>query len=301
MDIEYLCEFTVIAKLESFSRAAEELCISQSSLSKHILALERELGVPLLVRNSRSVGLSPAGAQILPMAAQVYELKNKIMSTAAKMSTRRRSILSIASIPVMAQYDITGILARFQRAYPEVALDVQECERRDIGELLETGKSELAFCRSGLEAEEGMEYLEICQDNLVAVLPKDHPLAGREAVRLTDLKEEPLLFLDQQTGFHHLYAGLCRGAGFVPRIAYTGHRPENIVALAAQHMGVALLMRRHTDYVANPDVVCLDVRPRVESAVCLARRADRSCSELASRFWEFVREDRAQRGDSKME
>lgn len=64
MEIEHLYEFTVIAKLESFSRAAEELCMSQSSLSKHILALERELGVPLLVRNPRSVGLSQAGAQI---------------------------------------------------------------------------------------------------------------------------------------------------------------------------------------------------------------------------------------------
>ena len=301
MDIEYLCEFTVVAKLESFSRAAEELCISQSSLSKHILALERELGVPLLVRNSRNVSLSPAGAQILPMAAQVYELKNKIMSTAAKQSSRQKSILSLASIPVMAQYDITGILARFQRAYPEVALDVQECERQDLPELLDSGKRELAFCRRGLEDEEGLEYLELCQDNLVAVLPKDHPLAARDAVALVDLKEEPLLFLDQRTGFHHLYSGLCRGAGFVPRIAYTGHRPENIVDLAAQHMGVALLMRRHTDYIANPDVVCLDIVPKVESAVCLAKRQDRMLSALARRFWEFVREDRAQRNDSKME
>ena len=136
MDIEYLCEFTVIAKLESFSRAAEELCISQSSLSKHILTLERELGVPLLVRNSRNVTLSPAGAQILPMAAQVYELKNKIMVAAAKQSSRQKTILSIASIPVMAQYDITGILARFQRDNPQITLDVLECERQELQELL---------------------------------------------------------------------------------------------------------------------------------------------------------------------
>lgn len=293
MDIEYLCEFTVIAKLESFSRAAEELCISQSSLSKHILTLERELGVPLLVRNSRNVSLSPAGAQILPMAAQVYELKNKIMATAAKQNSRQKSILCIASIPVMAQYDITGILARFQRTCPEVALDVLECERQDLPELLDSGKSELAFCRRGLEPEEGLEYLELCQDNLVAVLPADHPLAARETIALADLRDEPLLFLDQRTGFHHLYTTLCRSAGFVPQIAYTGHRPENIVDLAAQHMGVALLMRRHTDYIANPDVVCLDIAPKVSSAVCLARRQDRKLSALARQFWEFVQADRA--------
>lgn len=290
MEIEYLCEFTVIAKLESFSRAAEELCISQSSLSKHILTLERELGVPLLVRNSRNVTLSPAGAQILPMAAQVYELKNKIMVAAAKQSSRQKSILSIASIPVMAQYNITGLLARFQRAFPQVTLEIMECERQELPELLETGKSELAFLRRGLEAEENLEYLEICRDNLVAVLARTHPLAGRESITLEDLKEEPLLFLDQRTGFHHLYTSLCRGAGFVPHIAYTGHRPENIVELAAQNMGIALLMRRHTDYIASPDVVCLDVVPLVESTVCLARRTDRQPTALAKTFWEFVRD-----------
>lgn len=301
MEIEYLYEFTVIAKMQNFSRAAEELCMSQSSLSKHVLALERELGVPLLIRNSRNVTLSPAGAQILPLAAQVSELKNKIRVVADKQSGREKTILSIASIPVMAQYNITGLLAKFQREHPQVTLEVMESERQEIGTLLESGKSELAFYRRGLENEEGMEYLEVCRDNLVAVLPKSHPLAERSGIALEDLKQEPLLFLDQQTGFHHLYSTLCRGAGFVPNIAYTGHRPENIVELAAQNMGVALLMKRHTDYIANPDVVCIDIKPLVESTVCLVRRKDRGLSKLAKSFWEFVENNRPTEIDSPAE
>ena len=78
MELEYLYEFTVIARLESFSRAAEELCISQSSLSKHVLSLERELGVSLLQRNSRQVTLTPAGAKIMPMAREISLLKDRI-------------------------------------------------------------------------------------------------------------------------------------------------------------------------------------------------------------------------------
>ncbi len=292
MEIEYLCEFTVIARLGSFSRAAEELCISQSSLSKHILTLERELGVPLLQRNSRNVTLSPAGAQILPLAAQMGELKNRIREIADKQSSRERTVLRVASIPVMAQYNITGLLANFQRAYPGVSLEIMERERQELRELLEQNKCELAFARRGLEAEDGLEYLELCQDNLVAVLARSHPLAERETVSLPELKDEPLLFLDQRTGFHHLYTSLCRGAGFMPNIAYTGHRPENIVELAAQNMGVALLMKRHTDYVANSDVVCLDIEPVVKSAVCLVRRKDQRCTEPARLFWEFVRDHR---------
>ena len=161
MEVEYLYEFTVIAKLESFSRAAEELCISQSSLSKHILTLERELGVSLLLRNSRNVALSPVGAQILPLAAQIAELKNKIRVAADKQSSRDKTILGIASIPVMAQYNITGLLARFQREYPKVTLEIMEREQQELGELLESGKCELAFTRRMLEKEENLEYLEL--------------------------------------------------------------------------------------------------------------------------------------------
>lgn len=288
MEIEYLREFTVVAKLGSFSRAAEELCLSQSALSKHILALERELGAPLLVRNSRNVSLSVAGAQILPLAAQIYQLSNKIRVAADRQSLREKTFLRIASIPVMAQYNITRLLALFQQLRPTVALEVTECEQKELLSLLEKGECEMAFYRRGLGEEENLSFIEICRDNLVAVLPQGHPLAQQNQVHLLELKDEPLLFLDQQTGFHHLYASLCRGAGFVPNITYTGHRPENIVDLVAQNMGVGLLMRRHTDFVANPEVVTVDITPKVESSVCLVCRSDRSLSSQGQEFWDFV-------------
>lgn len=290
MEIEHLHEFAVIAKLQSFSRAAEELCISQSSLSKHMLSLERELGVPLLVRNPRSVELSPAGAQILPLAAQAYELQNKIAVAAALQSSREKTLLKIASIPVMAQYNITGILAKFQRLHPGVTLEVQECEQHGIPALLEQGTCELAFLRLSGGMEDHMEVLEFCRDNLVAVVPRDHPLSERETVELSDLREKPLLFLDRRTGLHDLCDELCRRAGFTPKVVYTGHRPENIVELAAQRMGIALLMKRHTDYVPNSRVVCIDVAPLVESSICLVRSRNRKPSALAREFWVLVAE-----------
>lgn len=290
MEIEYLSEFAVIARLGSFSRAAEELCISQSSLSKHILTLERELGIPLLVRNSRNVTMSPGGAQILSLAIQISELKDQIFSTASKLAQREKTSLPIASIPVMAQYNITGILAGFQKEFPQVALDVTEGEHKELREMLESGKCELAFTRWGLEPEEQLEQLPLCRDHLVAVVHRHHSLAEKEQVKPEDLAEFPLLFLDQRTGFHHLYANLCRNAGFVPNIAYTGHRPENIIDLAAQDMGVALLMHRHIDYLNNPNVVSIPITPSVESSICLVRRKDRRLSGLAQDFWNFVQD-----------
>lgn len=288
MEIEYLREFTVVAKLGSFSRAADELCLSQSALSKHILALERELGAPLLVRNSRNVTLSAAGAQILPLAAQIYQLSNKIRVAADHQSFQKKTFLRIASIPVMAQYNITGLLAKFQQLHPQVALEITECEQKELLSLLEKGQCELGFYRLGLGEDDDLDAVEICRDNLVAVLPLGHPLSQQKTIHLLELRDEPLLFLDQQTGFHHIYSSLCRNAGFVPNITYTGHRPENIVDLVAQNMGTALLMRRHTDFVANPDVVTVDISPPVESSVCLIRKHGQTLSDPGQEFWDFV-------------
>ena len=288
MEIEYLHEFTVIANLGSFSRAAEELCISQSSLSKHIAALERELDTPLLTRNSRNVSLSPAGAQILPMAAEIFSLGNKIRVAAAKESRKDRHILTIASIPVMAQYNITGALAKFQQQFPQITLDVAECEQHDLDSMLRDGRCELAFTRRAGSGADDMEYLPFAQDHLVAVMPRSHPLAQSCALQLKDLKDQPLLCLDQRTGLYDLCTQLCHQAGFEPNFVYTGHRPENIVGLAAQDMGIALLMQRHTDYVHLQNVATIDITPRVESTICLVRQKGIHPSRYAQSFWAFV-------------
>ena len=110
MELQYLHEFTVIAELGSFSRAAETLCIAQSSLSKHLISLERELDLPLLNRTSRSVTLTAAGAQVLPLARQITALYRQITDIAAAQNAQEKTIVQIASIPVMAQYGITAAL-----------------------------------------------------------------------------------------------------------------------------------------------------------------------------------------------
>ena len=117
----------------------------------------------------------------------------------------------------------------------------------------------------------------------------DISLSEVKSMVLQDLKDQPLLCLDQRTGLYNLCTSLCLQAGFQPDFVYTGHRPENIVGLAAQNMGVALLMQRHTDYVHLQDVVTIDVSPRVESTICLVRQKVVHPSRMGQSFWDFVK------------
>ena len=115
-------------------------------------------------------------------------------------------------------------------------------------------------------------------------------MASRRSIQLADLRQENLLCLDQKTGLFSLCTQLCLDAGFQPHFVYTGHRPENIVGLAAQGMGIALLMQRHTDYVRCPDVVTIDIAPQVESSICLVRLKDVH-QRLGSKLLGFVQDE----------
>lgn len=288
MEIDYLCEFAVIAKLGNFSLAAEELFISQSSLSKHIIALEKELNIQLFDRTSRKVTLSEAGAKILPYANQISEIKKGIISTTAEQINRGKRVINIASIPVMAPYDITGAIAHFQKDCPEINLSISEYEHHDILRLLESGECELAFTRKSQEESSILGYTTFYKDYLVAVLPCSHRLSSEKTLRLLQLENEEFLFLDKETALYDLCFDLCSGFGFIPKVKYTGHRPENIIDLVSQGMGIALLMRRHTDYFKNAGVKCIDVIPTVESTICLAKIKSHKLSHAAKVFWNYI-------------
>jgi DNA-binding transcriptional LysR family regulator len=285
MEIQYLHEFAVIAELGSFSKAAEVLCIAQSSLSKHLISLERELDLPLLNRTSRSVTLTAAGAEVLPLARQMTQLHHQITDIAAAQNAQEKVTVQIASIPVMAQYAITGALAQFQARHPGIDLQITECEQHELPELFARDACELAFARREADMDFSLEYKTYCADRLLAVLPADHSLAGAESVTLQQLRDEPFLLLDRQTAVYTLCRNLFTKAGFSPRIAYTGHRPENIVDLVAQGMGVALLMERHTALMGGSGVARVPLAPTVRSDICLVRHKRRHLSPAARTFW----------------
>ena len=285
MELEVLCEFAEVAKQKSFSRAAEELHLSQPSLSKHIMALEKELGLQLFERTSRRVTLSRAGQRLLPCVEEVRELYGKMLSLAREERAIGTGRVSIVSIPVMAQYGITEAISDFVRLYPESVPEVRERESRDIEGALLSGDCDLAFTRD-LESGELLESLPFREDRLVAVLSRRHPLADRSSVSLSDLRDEEFLLLDSGTSLYQQCTQLCAAAGFRPKLRYTGNRPENLLALAAGGMGVALLMEGHV--TENAEVSVLSLIPTVESRVCLVRRRDAVHTPQAEAFWNFI-------------
>lgn len=288
MDIEHLKEFATIAQLGSFSLAAEALNLSQSALSKHIQSLEKSLGCSLFDRSHRKVTLSACGQILLPHAERMQKIHETLIQDLSLHELSQKALLKISSIPVMATYDITGTLAKFQKKYPQISLSVAESESQNITTLLDSGACELAFLRKLARKSAKYDYLLFCQDHLVAVLPKTHPLSNRTSLRLEELREDNILLLDKVTMLYDFLYDLCRKCNFTPKVTYSSHRPENIIDMIGKGMGISLMMARHVSYFKHEAVIGIPVEPVIEAPVCLVKLKNHALTGPAKLFWTFI-------------
>ncbi|MGN0286992.1 MAG: LysR family transcriptional regulator [Atopobiaceae bacterium] len=294
MDVERCKEFVVLAQTRNFLEASEQLFISQSSLSKHIKSLERELGVTLLNRSTRHVDLSPAGRVFLPYAKCIARDGYELQVALHDQEENERHILDIGSIPVMVPYGITEILSIFEKNNISTRLQLFEGDADELKEMLRKGKLELAFIRewdgeaSKDTGDEEFSTVPYTDDHLVAVLPNDHPLANRDHIGLADLANEEFLLLPKGTVMHALILDACAVEGFVPQVRYQGKRAENIIDLVGRHMGVSLLMRKPVSYLATRNVSLVEVEPTITTQIKVYYRRDEQLSPDAIKFLEYV-------------
>ena len=288
MELKQVTYFLTVAELGSFSAAADHLYISQSSLSKQIMALEKELGIELFDRSKRNIVLTEAGATFRKHAQQLNDEYKEMLANLKEY--KRAPSLSIVAIPVIAQYGITSYIAQFQSAFPNIQLMLEEREASTILPALNDHQFDLAFVRDNYLDVEQYHVLEVDRDKFMVTLSVKHPLATRTSISLSELANENFIMFDKGTIVHELAVDVCREAGFVPRIFYASLRVESILGLVASQSGIALIMEKIFQYHKHPDVIAIPLREIVESKIVLVYPRDKKLSIPAKNFWEFIRE-----------
>ena len=294
MDTDRCREFVVLAQTCNYLQAAEQLFISQSSLSKHIKSLERELGVELFNRTTRRVQLTQQGRTFLPFARKLASTAHDAEVALSHTEENERRVLEIGSIPVMVPYGITKLLHRFEAEHRGVRLRITEGEADKLKSLLRNRKLDAAFIREwdgdvGRDAgDDEFATIPVAEDQLAAVLPAGHPLAARASIRLADLANEEFLLLPEGTVMNALITDACSVEGFVPEVRYRGTRAENIIDLVSRGMGVSLLMRTPASYLTRSAVVIVDLERPIVTQIKLYRLRDREPSADAQEFLDYL-------------
>lgn len=294
MDTERCHEFVVLAQTCNYLQASEQLFISQSSLSKHIKALERELGVELFNRTTRKVQLTEQGRIFLPFARRIASAGHEAIVALDNARDNERRVLEIGSIPVMVPYGITKLLHDFEREHPNVRLHISEGEADVLRDRLRKHTLDLAFIREwdgdvALDGDDSeFATIEYATDRLAAVLPAGHRLASRTTLRLAELANEEFLLLPQGTVMNALITDACAAEGFVPEVRYRGTRAENIIDLVARGMGVSLLMRTPAAYLTRSAVSIIDLEQPIVTKIKLYRLRDQEPSAEAHAFLDYL-------------
>jgi LysR family transcriptional activator of glutamate synthase operon len=286
MDIAQIQYVLTVAATGSFSAAADELYISQSSLSKQIIALEKELGVALFDRSKRQIALTPAGAVFLEHARTIDATQRALLADLGRFKTA--PTLRIIAIPVIAQYGITTCVARFRCLHPDIDLTLDEREASVILPALASHQYDLAFVRNNYLDAAAYVTHPVAHDRMVAAVARTHRLADRASLALAELANENHIMFDRGTVVHELAVDACRAAGFEPRIFYASLRVESVLGLVASNSGVALMMAQLVAYHRHPEVVAIPLDEVIESDIVLAAVQGRRVPHTAKLFMEFV-------------
>lgn len=190
MDTRLLEYFVTVADELSVTRAAQRLYAAQSTVSAGLRSLERELGVTLFERTTKTVRLLPAGETLLPEARGVLDGLERLRGLAAESGQGLRGRVRIGTFAAMQLFDLPRILGRFQAEYPfvDIQLVASLAGSTGLAEDLARGRLDLAF--SGMPAPSALDAWRLATFEFVVLVPPGHRLAGRASVSLGELSRE---------------------------------------------------------------------------------------------------------------
>lgn len=300
MNISYFREFTVLAEEKNYMEAAERLYMNQSTLSKHIKAMESELGVPLFDRSTRRVDLTEYGKALLPHARSITRSEFEYSSLLRQIQNREKGMMTLGSIPPMAQYGIVSLLAAFQNEYPDSHVTILEEDSQNLVNLLREKKCELIFLReSKLDFEKNflddnaLVRIPFVQDRLIALLPSGHPLALKEQITLRELKDENFCLIKEGTLLYEMCVNACQASGFIPNITFTSHRIDSILDMVSAGDHIALLTNLHVTPPKYAPIhekrpwVSVSLVPHIISQISLCYLSNSHLSKSAQNFVTF--------------
>ena len=289
MDIDYFREFTVLAETGNYLAAADKLYLTQSTLTRHIQAFEKDLGAPVFDRTTRKIALTEYGELMLPYAQQIMKLQQDYNTAIYSQQRLEHDNLQIGTIPMMVSYGITDVLVSFRKEYPGISIDLLEGDFNDLLKMLESGKCDFAFMREFEYTSLNLERLPFSNDAMIALIPENHPLAKEKDISVAQLKDIPLLLLPKDTLMYALCVSECKKAGFDPIVTFTSHHANNLLDLVRKGTGVALLMEKPILKYDLSGISIVDIRPAIKTTVDLVYLPKIKMTQIASNFLSFIK------------
>ena len=274
MNIDQLKYFLAISEQKTFLEAADEMNISQSSLSKQLRKLEKELDVALIDRSKRSASLTKAGKVFLN-DAEIILRQYQVMLSHMEDFKKKRENFKIGSLAFLGQYKLNFKIADFIAAHRQYNITVEDVEEDILLENFKNGNYDLIIGRT-IPAKISCACAEkILDDELVAVMRKSHPLAAKKFIELSEIVSMPLFLTKTYTSIYKICIQLFEENNLAPSKVFTS-RTETIISMISTQNAVGLLPQRGLDIFQHSDITVVPVVPSAKIPVMIYARDKKS-------------------------
>ena len=287
MELRSLRAFVEVVRQGGFSRAAETVFATQSTISKAVKQLEQEIGAPLLDRSARRATLTSIGEVVFRRGVKLLADRDDLLAEIAELRGLKRGVLRLGLPPIGSSTLFAPLFAVYRRRHPDVEVRLSEQGSDQLEESLRNGDIDFAGLLTPLAQD--FDCAPVRSEKMVALLSKDHPLAGRASIALRELQGTPFIMYEQGFSLHRIMLDACRRAGFEPSIATFSSQIEFMIELVGAGMGVAFLPRMIAEERRRAGVrrVLLD-EPSLEWSMTMAWRRNGYLSDAAQAWRRLV-------------
>lgn len=254
MNLNQLIYFAALGRLEHYTRAAEELDVSQPALSQSISALERELGVFLFERQGRNVVLTKSGKLFLKYVESALSQIKTGVKEMKDLKNLEKGHINLAFISTVGAFFVPRLISGFlnNEQFKNITFSCAESNTKQLMKGLKDGTYDLAIC-SRVEKETDYEFISIIEQDVVMLVPVSHQLASKRSITLEEARDFPFILHTHESGMRAIENDLFGQAGFEPMISCEVEVERTIAGLVAANMGIALVSD-------GPDIENFDIK-----------------------------------------
>lgn len=286
METRHIKYFLQVCNDHSFSKAAQNLYISQQGLSSVIQRMEKEFDVPLFQRSYHGTELTPYGDYVRNRLEEIWKIENDMRNTLNSMKHGYVSVLKIAvSFGVISSLP-ENYLDDFEKKYPKIQLQLTEYDDAECENVLLQGHADLGFNIAPVENPDLLTHT-IVKDQMCALVNETHPLSEKEELHFLDLKDAVFLLLNNKFKIRRIFDRKCELAGFTPNIKLETSELVLIHNFSRLNKGIGIGVYFIGNDLANVKAIPL-ADPECTWEVCACLLKNKTLTPAISAFWDYI-------------
>ena len=287
MTFEQLSYFIATVENDTFFDAACEMNISQSSLSKQIMKLEKELDLTLFDRTTRSATLTQAGEFFYNEAKQLIEHYKLTLENIENFKSLHENKLHIAVPPIQTQYNLNALFNSFRKENPDIKLQITEVEDDRLIEGISKNEYDLIIARETMFDKSQFTTYQLAKDELIAAISSEHKLSQRDKLTFDDIKNENFILMNPYTSIYQLCINKLKENNIDANIIRTA-RTESIIGSVAINEGISLLPKSNFEVFHQKNINTISLEPQIALSVVLAKHKKTASNIAIKEFIKFV-------------